>query len=393
MIYPKARYIYQKFCNDFSLLILSAGLALLSCSCHTIEKEKSSIPEEKENRAEHFELVEYPAFKILSIIDPWQKAGNALFSYCLAERKEYVPDSLSGIPFIRVPVRNYIVFSTTHAGFLKALGIESAITGASGAEYLYDPELRGSFLSGKIAEVGYPPSVNYEKILELQPEMVFLYGIESSVAAISKRLESVGIPSVIIGEYLENNPLGKLEWIRVFGALTGRIEEADSIYFAAVKEYNRLCMLVSKEISYRPVVLLGLPWKDTWYMAGGKSYTARMIMDSGADYIWKTDLSEEFIPLSVEAVMSKGIQSEYWLNPGSARSLSEITGRDRRYEIFLSRKQGRVYNNDRQLNQAGSNNFWEQGTTEPQVVLKDLIKIFHPELMSEHDFVYYRQLE
>jgi len=343
--------------------------------------------------ANKFEIQSFDNFEILKVNNPWQKARNVEFIYCLAEDKMAVPDSLLDYPFIKVPVETAIVFSTTHIGYLKSLSEEFIISGASGANYIYDSLLNRKAQTGIIAEVGYPPAINYEVILERNPDVVFLYGIESSIGNISQRLESAGIQTILIADFLEQHPLGKAEWIKVFASLTKKKAIADSIFTRVEKNYLDLCDKVNSETISPPSVMLGLPWKDTWYMAGGESFTARLLHDAGARYLWSDNTSDEYIPLSVEAVMSKALNADFWLKPGSSRSLEEITGRDSRYAIFESFQKESVYNNDLQLNNSQSNNFWEEGVVQPDLILKDLIKIFHPELLNEHDFVYYRKLK
>ncbi len=370
--------------------ILFTLLFILS-SC--VEYKGDENPQSYSNYANKFEILHFKGFDLIKVKNPWQKAKEVEFSYCLAESPNNIPDSLSHLAFIKVPVENAIVFSTTHIGYLKALSKKYIVKGASGAGYIFDSTLHSQVESGTISEVGYPPAINFEKILDTKPDLVFLYGIESSIGNISKRIEAAGIPTIIIADYLEQHPLGKAEWIKVFASLTGTKKLADSIFHQVETNYNHLCKLVRTNATRKPGVMLGLPWKDTWYMAGGKSFTAKLLADAGAIYLWAEDNSVDYMPLSVESVMSKALHSDFWLNPGSSRSLDDIIGRDSRYAVFKPYKKGNIYNNDSQLSQNESNNFWEEGVVQPDLVLMDLIKIFHPELLNEHDFVYYRKLE
>ena len=379
----------SKFPTHIIIIFLLIALCCHACIPGT---EKSSETDDRQF-AEHFILKDYGEFKILQIINPWQKAYNIKFSYCLTDHPGNVPDSLLNLPVIKTPVERLVVFSTTHVGFLKALSTEGKIIGASGANYIFDPGLIKKYRAGSIAEIGYPPSVNFEKILELKPDLVFLYGLESSISNISQRIESAGINTILIADYLEQHPLGKMEWIKVFAALTGKSREADSLFNEKVANYTRCKAKIERSNLKNPTVLLGLPWKDTWYMAGGASYTARLIKDAGGNYLWANNKSDEYIPLSVEAVMAKAMNADFWINPGSIRSLEEIIERDSRYKVFEPFKNGNVFANDLQLNSTDANNFWEKGVVEPDLILMDLIKILHPELMNEHDFVYYRKLE
>ena len=128
-------------------------------------------------------------------------------------------------------------------------------------------------------------------------------------------------------------------------------------------------------------------------MSGGKSFTARLIEDAGGNYLLKDNASAEFIPLSLEAAISRSFEADIWINTGSASSIDEILGRDERFSHLNVLKKGELYNNDALQCENGGNAFWEKGVVEPHLILKDMIKIFHPELMESHDFVYYRKLE
>jgi iron complex transport system substrate-binding protein len=325
-------------------------------------------------------------------MDPWQKSQGQSMDYILKEKNQQVPDSLDNIPVIEIPVNKVVVFSTTHIGFISALEHQKSITGVSGSQYVCDSIVRQGIENKEVFDIGFSPNVNYERILSLSPDLVFLYGIESSVAGIASRLQSAGIPVILIAEYLENHPLGKLEWIKVFGKLYQEDFKADSIFNAAREEYEDL-VNATGEITIKPKVLVGLPWKDTWYMSGGNSITSRYIKDAGGKYLWDENESTEFIPLSLEAAMMKAIEADVWINTGSARSLEEIANRDVRFQTLEVFQAGDLYNNDRLYYPTGGNDFWEKGVVEPHIILKDMIKIFHPGRNDSHDFVYYRKLE
>ena len=139
--------------------------------------------------------------------------------------------------------------------------------------------------------------------------------------------------------------------------------------------------------------MLGLPWKDTWYMAGGRSFMAKLIEDAGGSYLWKENTSSEYIPLDLETVFLKAFKAERWLNTGTAGSLQEIAGRDERFENLPVFREKEVYNNDARISENGGNDYWESGVVHPDVILADMAEIFHPGLFPGHQFRYYRKLE
>lgn len=369
-----------------SLGLVFLVFLLLNCNRMT----DSNIEGTFSNR--RFSLEKFDTFTLLQVKNAWQNASNSVFKYVLAENENMIPDSLHEYKFIKIPVRRVAVFSTTHVGFLLAIDEGESIVAASGANYIYDEGLKAKAEENEIKEIGFAPGINYESIIELNPDVIFIYGLESSVTGIVSRLESAGIQCVIIGDYLENHPLGKMEWIKVFATFYNKDKMADSIFNAASKKYNDWCEVVKMKVAERPTVMLGLPWKDSWNMAGGNSFTAKLIDDAGGNYLWSDTESDEYLPLAIESVIETSLNADYWLNPGSARSLNDVIGRDKRYESFNAWKTNSLYNNDKQFN-GEANNFWEKGVVEPHIILRDMIKIFHPEIVADEDFVYYRKLE
>jgi iron complex transport system substrate-binding protein len=206
-------------------------------------------------------------------------------------------------------------------------------------------------------------------------------------------LKELGIKVVFNADYLENNPLGKAEWIKVFGALYNKENEADSIFNSIADKYNEIKLFVEKNIKVRPSVLLGLPWKDTWFVSPGNSFISRMIHDAGGDYLWKDTESEISMPYGIENVFIKAIKADYWINAGSANSRIEISGIDNRLRELRSFQRGNIFNNNSRISINGGNDYWESGNMNPQIILKDIASILHPDLFPGYKLFYYRKLE
>lgn len=363
---------------------------ILFSACSTRDKN------EKENTgndyAEKFSIKDFKEFKIIRVYDPWQRSTGEELDYILTGDLRKVPDSLRNHPVIQTPVSRVVVFSTTHIGFIHALNETKGIKGVSGLKYVCNAIVKQEKENNKVFDVGFPPAVDFERLIALSPDIVFLYGIESSVNGISYRLREAGIPVFIVAEYLEPHPLGKLEWIKVFGSFYGKEKRAEQIYQNVLSEYEKM-RIITDSLDYKPSVMVGLPWKNTWHLAGGASYTSTLIRDAGGNYLWSENSSKENIPLSFEAVMPAAMKADVWINTGSASSLSEINGIDSRFKRFKVLKDGNLYNNNAMKCEDGGNPYWESGVVEPHLILKDLIKIFHPDILPEHDFVYYRKLE
>jgi iron complex transport system substrate-binding protein len=205
-------------------------------------------------------------------------------------------------------------------------------------------------------------------------------------------LQDLGINTVIIGEYLENHPLGKLEWLKFLAVLYNMDEKANEYLEKVEKEYNDL-LAISNTVNKKPKVLFGLPWKDSWYVPGGQSYLAKMVEDAGGEYLWKENESRESIPFNIESMFLQASSAEVWLNTGSINKKTDILKIDERFESFKPYRYSLIYNNNLQSNKYGGNNYWEKGLVEPHIVLKDMIKIFHPELLIDYNLSYYKAIK
>ena len=327
----------------------------------------------------------------LTVFNPWEKAKNVSVEYYLADRNTWVPEQLSGKRIIRTPVQRVICLSTTHLAYIEKLGESDKVAGISGSQYISNPEIRRRMEQGAVPDVGYGQNLNYELIVSLKPELVMVYGIGSEVTGYSQKLEELGIPVVMVGEYLEETPLGKAGWIKFFGAFFEKEDVADAYFNYIESEYNRLRMLVKNE-SNKPKVLVGSPYKDAWWVPGGSSYLANLIADAGGDYLGRKNPSHESYVISFENALAWGSNADVWINMSNMSSKKELLGADQRFGNFQVFKKGKMYNNIKRLSSHGGNDFWESGTVNPHLVLRDLIKIFHPGLIDE-ELIYYDEIK
>ena len=370
--------------------------ALLPFACR-----QASGPAEQQDRlrenaytryATGFRVSEETGYKKVTVMNPWQYSRNVSYSYVLSPREAPPPDSLDHLPWIATPVERVVALSTTHVAMIDQLGRAGSLVGLSGSDFIYAPGVRERIDSGQTKDVGYGQALDYESIVGLDPDVLFIYGVEGNVVATLEKLTELGVPVVFCGEYLESHPLGKAEWIKFFSLFFDQEEEADAFFRHIDSSYNHLAKLASVAEG-KPRVLTGLPWKDTWHMAGGKSFAARLIEDAGADFLWNDNSSTQAIPLDLESVYLRAVDADVWINPGAAASLEDIGRLDERFMDLRVVRQGQVFNNNRRTNAAGGNDYWESGTVRPDLVLADLIRVFHPDILADHGLVYYRQLK
>jgi len=329
---------------------------------------------------------------LLTIKNPWQNARNVEFFYFLSDTVK-VPRILDDNHcIIKTPVRRAVCLSTTHIGFISFLGETASIAGISGKDYVVNGELQEMIARNLVPDVGYDENLNYELILSLKPDLVLAYGVSGTVTNTVRKLHELGIPTLLIAEYLEEEPLAKMEWIKVFGALYKQEQRAVQKFDSVASRYEMLTGLTSG-LGSRPSVVLGLPWRGTWYISGGESYIAKLVADAGGDYVFGDYQYKDSKPVALEKVFERAMGAEFWLNPGEAGSLNDIFSVDERFGGLLSVKQNRVFNNNKYLGPSGGNAFFESGVVEPEIILSDLIYILHPQLLPSYQLKYYRKLD
>jgi len=369
----------------FIFILLSA---LTGCS----GRQNQNTDRIKSNKYAHgFRVTKNENITKLSVFNPWEKAENISVDYYLHPKGSLLPDSLSDKKIIKTPVKRVVCLSTTHIAFLNELDEINSIVGISGSQYVSNPKLRKRIESGEVPDVGYGQNLNYEQIVSQQPDLVMVYGVGSEVTSYTQKLEEMGIPVILIAEYLEENPLGKAEWIKFIGALFEKEKKANTFFSQVEKEYLALKQLAAGETN-QPKVLVGAPYNVTWWVPGGNSYMANLIADAGGDYLGKDNQSNESFAISFENALVWGSQADVWINMGNLSSKKEIRDTDERFENFNVFNEGRLFNNIKKLHPHGGNEFWESGTVNPHLVLRDLIHIFHPKLIQE-ELIYYSEIK
>jgi iron complex transport system substrate-binding protein len=275
---------------------------------------------------------------------------------------------------------------------ISALGEENSIAGVSGTNFIYSPEIKRNVDKGLVADVGYEANLNKELILNISPDLIMIYGIGSESAGYVGKLKELGIKVIINADYLETDPLSRAEWIKLFGSLYCKENLADSIYNKEVDRYTKLRSFIEQNNRSRPKVMLGLPFKDTWYISPGNSFISKLIADAGGEYLWADTESSLSMPYGIENVYLRGMKADFWLNISNISSRKEISSVDQRLDGLPCFKNDNLYNNNKRISEGGGNDYWESGGLYPHLILKDLANILHPELFSDHELTYYRKI-
>ena len=338
-----------------------------------------------------FEVVDFETHRVVRVKQPWRDARET-FEYVLIPRGAKPPEGYRPHQIFEAPVRGFVPLSTSFLPHADVLRIQDDVVALSDFKYVNTPSILARIEAGQVVAVGHGAGLDVETLMSLKPGLVMVNAFGNPQGDPHHRLGALSIPVVVNGEYMETHPLGRAEWLKFTALFFGKEEEAGQIFDEIAQEYERLAEL-GRSVAHRPRVLTDTSWRGTWHVPGGGSFMAQFLSDAGADYIWKDDVSTGGLPLSFETVLARARDADFWINVGAWRSLAEALAADSRYSAFNAFQTGRVYNRDRRVNPHGGNDFWETAIIQPHKVLADLLKIFHPELLPNHDLVWYRQLD
>ena len=351
---------------------------------------KTAVAEQLDIRhAEGFTVEYHDAYTLVTVTKPWMNA-RTVFQYALVPREAPRPQLPESVQCIETPVRSFVALSTSYLGQMNALGVLDTLVGHENFKNVNTPEVLKMIDEGRLQEVGSGQNMNIEILMELDPDLIMTHGLGSTYDSHPK-LQEVGLPVVLNAAYMENTPLARAEWIKFLAVFFQKEAEAEKIFSTIEHAYQAL-QTKGLSANDKPAVLVNAPFNGSWWVPGGKSYVATFLRDAGANYLWAEDQSEGSLVVDFEVVYDRASSADVWINPGQWTRLDDGIRADERLAEFRSFQEGRVYNNDARVNEFGGNDYWESGELHPDVILRDLIKIFHPELLPDHELVYYRKL-
>ena len=324
---------------------------------------------------------------LISVYNPWQGAEN-VSSQFLIQRDTIGYENFNG-QILKGNADRIICMSSTHIAMLDALGANDKIIGVSGMQYISNPFIRAN--EEKIPDIGYEGNIDYETLVATNPDLVLLFSVNGS-STMEPKLKELGIPFLYIGDYVEEDPLGKVEWIIPLAEVIGKRNEGIEKFKEIATRYESLKEKISLDTLQRPKVMVNAPFLDSWFMPSTESYVARMIKDAGGDYIYRKNTGNSSQPVDIEEALKLVSETDYWINIGSVNTKKELESTLPKFINTECVKEGRIYNNNRLTSSGGGNDCYESGVVNPNLVLRDMIKIFHPELIDE-EFTYYHQLK
>lgn len=359
------------------------GILIQSCKGNSGGDGEAVAGDTLTTEASLLTIVDHGGYTIVDVADPWNDSTR-LARYVIVPRDSALPDVLPDGTLIRTPVENAVVYSSVHARVMRELGGINAVKGVADAGYFTMPEIVDGLKNGRVVDVGNSMSPDVERIVALSPDAIMVSPFQNAGHG---AIAVLGAPVVECADYMEETPLGRAEWVKFFGELTGRRSAADSIYNKVKADYQSLASLVPDGV-HRPMVITEKVADGVWYVPGGKSYMARMLADAGAVYPWVDDTSAGSLQLDFPTVFNKAHDADFWLirNYGQELTLDALRSDYKPNSEFKAFTHGGVY----ACNTAESTLF-EDFPFHPESLLREYINIFHPGLTGDSTLVYYRK--
>lgn len=332
------------------------------------------------------QMVDCNGYTVADIKNPWN--GSLLHRYILLDKDSALPTSLPRGTLIRTPLRNMLVFATLHVELIDELGCIDAVRGVCDSRYMTLPRVRRGILDGSVVDCGSSMNVNIERVVQLAPDAVWVLPFENGGYG---RLDKSVYPVVECAEYMETSPLAGAEWMRFYGRLLGKGREADSLFAVVADSYIALRDTVSRRAAYRPTLLCELKNASAWYMPGGNSTMGRMYADAGADYLFAANGVSGSVPYAWETVLNRAADADIWLIKYGAqedKTYSTLAAEFEGYSLLKPFRMQNIY-----ACNVSRKRFYEETPFRPDLLLRELATIFHPELFVDVKLRYYEKMQ
>jgi iron complex transport system substrate-binding protein len=371
------------------ILISFLVIFLQSCKKET-KSETSIIAANTVTYAKGFSIENYHGYSVVTVKNPWPKATQT-YRYILKEKNGSVPDSLKKHITITVPIKNIVVTSTTHIPSLEMLNEVNSLIGFPHCDYISSARVRKRIEAGKITELGNNNDLNTEVLLDLQPDVIIGYGIDNKNPMLDN-LQKSGLKVLFNGDWNEESALGKAEWIKFFGALYGKQKQAEKIFTKIEKDFLKT-ITIAKLAQKKPTVLAGDMFEDHWYLPQGTSWGSQLLKQANSSYLWQETRGTGSLSLSFETVFEKAATADIWITSGQFSSLKEMIDANPHYSKFDAFKNKNVYSFSGKKGKTGGILYYELAPNRPDIVLKDLVKILHPELLVGYKPFFFEKLK
>jgi iron complex transport system substrate-binding protein len=334
--------------------------------------------------------VEYRrAYKVVTVKEAY--VGGPPERYVLLQCGAPAPalaGDLAGAQVVSVPITSLFVLSITHLSSLVDLGRVDVLTGVARRNAVMDDQAAARLKAGKVVEFAKVGLViDVERVVAAKPSLLMAGGTSTPTLS---AIKTAGVPVVANTEWLEPTALGRAEWVKYMALFLNDERRAQTLYSSTKARYQSLsARALALPESERPLVMTGRSTRGLFTIAGGRSYVAALIKDAGGRYAWVDNGSVATASIDLEAQVQRAANADVWINGGGWASLPAMLDDEPRYAAFKAYRQGHVWTYERRQEASGANDYWSRSITHPDLLLADLVKIFHPRLGAEHAFEWY----
>ena len=334
-----------------------------------------------------------PSYKVVEVTTlEGEEPQRYVLLQCGADEPELEGD-LRNAQVIEVPVQSAITLTTTNLPHFAALDAADTVAGVGTAAYVATPEILERTEAGDVKDYATAEGApDQEAIIGAQPDLLVMDAFGETIVEDANRFATAGVPTVLNADFNEQELLGRAEWLK-FTALFLNAEAAATETFDEIAaEYDRVAAAAA-EADEQPTVFANTPFEGTWFMPGGNSFFANGVDDANGEYVFGDDDSTFSLELDIETVLDKAGDADIWLQAGSSSgSLADLAKADPRFRTFAAFKSGQVWAYDKAMAPGGGNAFFETGYTRADLVLSDLVKILHPDVLPDHELEYFAQV-
>jgi len=372
---------YFKMKYTFLIILLSAFY--FSCK-KQIDSSNNSIEFEKEVRLDYAKKIKIFKAKNYTRVQIENLASFSNYYFTTKKNKQQHADT------IYTPIDKIVVTSTTDIPILEILNVEDKLIGFPQPEYISSVKTRKRIDANEVVNLGNNQQLNPELILELQPEVIVGFSINSN-QSLHAIIEQSGTHLLMNASWQENHPLGRAEWIKLFGVLFNKEKQADSIFNRVKNNYLKQYNLVQQQTK-KPTILSGNPYQGTWYVPGGKSYMATLIKHAGGNYLWASNQDEKSLHLNFESIILNAKNADYWIDAGNYKSIDYLKNNVNDIDILKAFKTKNIFTKDLKKGATGGNLFYEFSALHPDWVLSDLVNIINPKFAAQDTLYFYQKL-
>ena len=377
--------------RNFSIYFSLAFLIIILSACREqpVKNSKNNTTSIPLKYAKRFKISKFENNTIIELLG---NKKDSIITATFVLYKNTKPNYADNAYYIKTPVKTIASMSSIYTAMLQKLGVISSIIAIDNVDYYNNPVIIQSVSEKKICELAKGPKIDVEQTIALNPKLIFTFGMGNPKVDMDAKIIDAGIPVAISLDHLEETPLARAEWIKFFAYFFNKEQLADSLFTATENKYQQLKSLTNN-LTNKPRVLTEIKYGDTWFVPAGNSYMAHLIADAGGNYFFSKDKNTGSTPLTFEDVYQQAEACDIWINLYNINSKKELLSYDTRYELFAAFKNNKLYNNNKVQNNKGYSNYWETGIINPDDILADLLFIFSPKLLPQHQLMYYKHIQ